>query len=127
MPRSWLKPAFAVQRSALPLTSARQLFDGIVVSDNHGGVGEIGGFGLPSVRQVLPLLFVSWNWDVGALSATLGLLGRNTAARLVGEYAPAMGPSPARIGAPSARLAFDGGLFSYVVVAVTGHTFCTKS
>src|SRR2546426_12662240 len=106
MPRSWLKPAFAVQRSALPLTSARQLFDGFVVSDNHGGVVEIGGFGLPSVRQVLPLLFVSWNWDVGALSAKLVLLGTNTAVRLVGEYAPAIGPAPAQIDPPSARLAF---------------------
>src|ERR1700730_2121768 len=90
MPRSWLTPATAVQRSAFPVSVTRQLsvrFTWMVSVE-------------PSIAvQLLPSLLASGYWLLLTASSTW-LDGRNCTVSVVGEYD---GPAPA-----AAKMVFAG-------------------
>src|ERR1700736_3843226 len=85
IPRSWLIPAFAVHRSALPLITARQLSVGVMVSVS-------GEPPVPRSFQVVPSLCASWNCALVDTLANVGPAVSNCTVNRVGENA---GPSPA--------------------------------
>src|SRR5258708_21036 len=105
--RSWLKPALAVQRSALAPMIARQ-FDGFTVSARLESTGD----------QVMPSLPLSRGWPVVAAWLMPVPLGMKCNVRRVGEYGPS--PAPARICALAGcgLLVFQTRLTLYVVAVI---------
>src|ERR1700693_2831318 len=86
IPRSWLKPALAVQRSEFPPIHAIESAVGVTVVDRP----------VPSMScQVVPSLFCRWYWSVLILLVTLAVeTGTSCTERRVGENAGPIGPAP---------------------------------
>src|SRR5713226_386276 len=94
MPRSWLKPALAVQRSALPPSS--RVADALGLTVSFRLVESMS-------TQVDPSL--SGRLYCMALTALRAFaVGTSCALSRVGEYRPVIGPAPAKIVAPEAFL-----------------------
>src|SRR4029077_16734145 len=87
IPRSWLKPAVVVQRSALPLRMARQ---------SPGGVIESFKLAASTSPQARPAV-VGNAFCVVLLASLVASVafGMKYRVRLVGEYLPPIGPAPA--------------------------------
>src|SRR2546425_7616679 len=116
MPMSWLKPAFAVQRSTLPPRITLQSLTGVKLKVN---LNE------SMVCQVVPLLPLSVYWDVLTLSTGALPVGRKRTLRLVGENLPPIGPAPAKIVPGSRWFAFHCNLAVWVTPERTAVTACT--
>src|SRR6202011_933682 len=97
---SWLKPACEVQRSALPVSVARQLDAGARV--RVSGVADVESMSF----HVLPSLLACVSWRVStALVRVAAVAGTSSAVNRLGENLPlpdGHAPAPAQMVAPGA-------------------------